>query len=88
MKITLNNEDLRMIVLKQIVSNASIGMSIERKMGIIDWIFPYTSKNMRLKRLVVRGDKLWLFEKALAKNENETVEIEFTDVNFIYKGLY
>jgi len=88
MKITLNNDDLRMTVLKQIVSNASTGMSIERKLGFIDWIFPYTSKNMRLKSLRIRGDKLWLFEKALAKNKNENVEIEFTDVNFIYEGLY
>ena len=87
MKISLNSEQLRMTVLKQIVNNASIMMSIERKMGIIDWVLPYTSKSMRLKILSARGDKLWLFEKALAKNENEIIEIEFADVNFIYKGL-
>ena len=31
MKIELNSEDLRMVVLKQIVANASIAMNIERK---------------------------------------------------------
>lgn len=87
MKISLNSEALRMTVLKQIVSNASIGMSIERKRNIIDWIFPYTPKNLRLKRNRLRGNRLEKFEVALSKNNSELVEIDYHDVNFIYEGL-
>ena len=35
MEIELNSEDLRMVVLKQIVANASIAMTVERKRNII-----------------------------------------------------
>ena len=87
MRIKLNAESLRMTVLKQIVSNASIGMRIDRKRNFIDWIFPYTPKNLKLKRLRKRGDKLQEFETALRINKSEFVEIYYHDVDFIYYGL-
>ena len=87
MKIELNSEDLRMVVLKQIVSNASIAMNIERKRNIIDWLFPYSTRNLRLKRLRIRGKRLQEFETALSKNKSELISIDFRDVNFIYEGF-
>lgn len=86
MKITLNAESLRMTVLNQIVKNASIGMSIERGRNIVDWIFPFTPKNLRLSRNRKRGEKLEKFELALSKNKSELIEIDFNEVNFIYEG--
>ena len=88
MKITLNSESLRLKVLKQIVDNASIGMSIERKLNIIDWIFPFTPRRLRLSRNRKRGEKLEAFEVALRENISELIEIEYDDVNFIYAGTY
>ena len=87
MKITLNREDLRVIVLKQIVANASIGMKTERNIGFFGWLIPFTPSKMKLKRLRDRGDKLEMFEVALSKSKSETIEIDFRDVDFIYKGL-
>ena len=87
MKITLNNEDLRMTVLKQIVNNASLSVVIERDRNFIDRILPCTNRNRRLNRLRVRGDRLQLFETSLSKNKSEMVEIDFKDVGFIYEGL-
>ena len=87
MRIKLNAESLRMTVLKQIVSNASIGMRIDSKRNFIDWIFPYTPNNLKLKRLRRRGDKLQEFETALRINKSEFVEINYHDVDFIYEGL-
>lgn len=88
MKITLNSESLRLKVLKQIVDNASIGMRIERKLNIIDWIFPFTPRRLRLSRNRKRGEKLEAFEVALRENRSELIEIEYDDVNFIYAGTY
>lgn len=87
MKVTLNSEALRMIVLKQIVKNATICLGIERKIGIIDWFVPFTPNKMKLKRLYKRGHKLQMFETALSKNKSEMIEIDFHDVDFIYEGL-
>lgn len=87
MKIKLNSEDLRMTVLKQIVSNASLGMKIDRERGFIDWLIPITLKNLKLKRLRIRADKLQEFETSLSLNDSEFIEIDYHDVNFIYKGL-
>lgn len=87
MKIELNSEALRMTVLKQIVSNALLGMKNERELNIIDYIFPYTPKRLRLKRLRKRGDRLQEFETALRVNKSELVEISHKDVDFIYEGL-
>lgn len=87
MKVTLNSEALRMIVLKQIVKNATICLGIERKIGIIDWFVPFTPNKMKLKRLRKRGHKLQIFETALSKNKSEMIEIDFHDVDFIYEGL-
>ena len=87
MKIKLNSEALRMTVLKQIVNNACIGLSVERKMGIISYIFPFTPSCFRLRRIHDRGEKLEQFEKSLSLNKDEFVYIEFKDVDFIYKGL-
>lgn len=87
MKIKLNTEDLRMTVLKQIVSNASIAMSVERKMSFISHIFPFTPSNFRLSRLHDRGDRLQQFDVALSKNKDEFVMIDYKDVDFIYEGL-
>lgn len=86
MKIKLNSEDLRMVVLKQIVSNASMGMLIDRKIGIIESLIPFTPRKQKLKILRVRGDRLQLFETALSKNKDELIEIDFHDVDFIYEG--
>lgn len=86
MMITLNRESLRMVVLKQIVANAEIGMSTERKIGLIDWFIPFTPNKMKLKRLRKRGDKLQMFETALSKTRSETVDIDFKEVDFIYEG--
>lgn len=88
MKITLNSESLRLKVLKQMVDNASIGMSIERKLNIIDWIFPFTPRRLKLSRNRKRGEKLEAFEVALRENKSELIEIEYDDVNFIYAGTY
>ena len=87
MKITLNREDLRMVVLKQIVANASIGLKTERSISLIGWLIPFTPNKMKLKRLRKRGDRLQMFEVALSKSKSELVEIDFEDVNFIYQGL-
>lgn len=87
MKITLNREDLRMVVLKQIVANASIGLKTERNISLIGWLIPFTPNKMKLKRLRKRGDRLQMFEVALSKSKSELVEIDFEDVNFIYRGL-
>lgn len=87
MKIELNSEVLRMTVLKKIVSNASLGMKNERELNIIDYIFPYTPRRLRLKRLRKRGDKLQEFETALRVNKSELVKISYKDVDFIYEGL-
>lgn len=87
MKISLNSEDLRMIVLKQIVRNATIAMKIERQIWFIEWFIPFTPRKMKLRSLQKRGDKLQMFETSLSKNKNETVDIDFKDVNFIYEGL-
>ena len=87
MKIELNNEDLRMIVLKQIVANASIGMKTERNIGFFGWLIPFTPSKMKLKRLRDRGDRLQVFETALSKNKSELVSIDFHDVDFIYEGF-
>ncbi len=87
MKVSMNAESLRMIVLKQIVANASICLQLERKIWFIDWILVFTPRNLKLKSLRKRGDRLQLFETALSKNESEMVEVDFHDVNFIHKGL-
>lgn len=87
MKIKLNTEDLRMVVLKQIVANASIGMKVERKMSFISHIFPCTPSNAKLCRLRDRGDRLQMFDLALSKNKDEFVMIEYADVDFIYQGF-
>ena len=87
MKITLSRESLRMVVLKQIVENATIALKTERKIGIIDWFVPFTPNKMKLKRLYKRGHKLQMFETALSKTKSETVDIDFKDVDFIYEGL-
>lgn len=88
MLIKMNTEHLRMTVLKQIVDNATKAMVIDRKRTLLDWIFPFTSKNIQLKKMRKRGDKLEQFEVALSKNEDEFSYIEFHDVDFIYKGLH
>lgn len=87
MKIKLNTEDLRMVVLKQIVASASIGMKVEREMSFISRIFPFTPSNAKLCRLHDRGDRLQMFDLALSKNNDEFVMIEYDDVDFIYKGF-
>lgn len=87
MKIKLNSEALRMVVLKQIVANASIGMKMEREMSFISRIFPFTPSNFKLGRLRERGDKLQEFDLALSKNKDKFVMIDFHDVNFIYQGF-
>ena len=87
MKIELNSGDLRMVVLKQIVTNASIAMNIERKNWLIDWLILFTPRNLKLKRLRKRGDRLQVFETALSKNKSELVSIDFHDVDFIYEGF-
>jgi len=87
MKILLNSDHLHMVVLKQIVNNATLAMNLERERSVFDYIFPYTKRNLRLKNLRVRSDILWGFERALKVTTSETVEIEFSDVDFIYKGL-
>lgn len=87
MKIKLNAEDLRMVVLKQIVANATLGMNIERKIGFIEYFIPFTPNKLKLKRLRKRGDRLQLFETALSKNREEMIEIDFHDVDFIYEGF-
>ena len=88
MKIKLNTESLRMKVLKQIVANASVGMSIERNLNILDYLIRFTPKMLRLKRNRRRGNKLELFELALREHKDEMIEIEYHDVNFIYDGTY
>lgn len=87
MLIKMNSEDLRMTVLKQIVDNAGKAMAIDRKRNLIDWVFPFTPKNLQLKQMRKRGDKLQEFEVALSKNEEEFTHIHFHDVDFIYQGL-
>lgn len=87
MKIELNSEDLRMVVLKQIVANASIAMNVDRKNWLIDWIIPFTPRNLKLKRLRKRGDRLQVFETALSRNKSELVSVDFHDVDFIYEGF-
>ena len=76
-----------MVVLKQIVTNASIAMNIERKNWLIDWLILFTPRNLKLKRLRKRGDRLQVFETALSKNKSELVSIDFHDVDFIYEGF-
>ena len=87
MKIKLNSEALRMVVLKQIVANASLGMKIEREMSFISRIFPFTPSNYKLCRLHDRGDRLQMFDLALSKNKDEMIEIDYQDVDFIYQGF-
>jgi hypothetical protein len=86
-KIKLNSEALRMVVLKQIVANASLGIKTEREMSFISRIFPFTPSNSKLSRLHDRGDKLQMFDLALSKNKDEFIEIDYHDVNFIYQGF-
>ena len=87
MLIKMNTGHLRMTVLKQIVDNAGKAMAIDKKRNIIDWLFPFTPKNLQLKRMRKRGDKLQQFEVALSKNKDEFSHIDFHDVDFIYQGL-
>ena len=87
MKIKLNSEALRMVVLKQIVTNASMCMKVEREMSFISRIFPFTPSNFKLSRLRDRGDRLQLFDLALSKNKEEIIEIDYRDVDFIYQGF-
>lgn len=86
MKIKLNNAHLHGVVLKQIVDNASVGMKIEREMTLIDRLIPFTRRSRRLKSLMRRNQKLWIFEKSLKENESDLVEIDFKDADFIYSG--
>ena len=87
MKIKLNTEYLRMVVLKQIVANASIGIKVEREISFISRIFPFTPSNAKLRRLHNRADRLQMFDLALSKNKDEFVMIEYADVDFIYQGF-
>lgn len=85
MKILLNTEKLRKVVIDQVVNNATEWMQHERtKRWYNDLIF-FTDYHFTNSHFEFRSDRLNLISDRLSKHLGDNIEIDGEEFDFIFK---
>lgn len=86
MKVVLNTEYLRKVVIDQVVNNASEWLAFEKTKKWYDNFLFFTDYHFKIFKYECRSDELNIIQKRLDKHSEENIEITGSEFDFIFKG--
>ena len=86
MKILLNTDYIRKVVIDQVVNNATEWMTHERTKRWYDNVMFFTDYHFTNFKFEDRSDRLNLISDRLTKHLGQDIEIDGDEFDFIFKG--